>query len=236
MGFLQRLFGRHEGIVTSLGDDKVTPRYSTADGSNNITSEQNVITAPASVSLPTYLHLDPRQGDQRFEVADYYQFEMGSESAVSIRYDEWSEHDPGLERAKAFDEKFYNEVGPEDFARLFWQLARTKKRSERHARFGFVLKCAYSHREIEKMRKLAENLCSAFFAERDATGDSCLESGPYVIHATLLAERGDFDAAISVCQRAVAYGLADGTKGGFEARISRIRGQQARAATKRKNK
>jgi hypothetical protein len=43
--------------------------------------------------------------------------------------------------------------------------------------------------------------------------------------ATVLAERGATDEAIAVCRQAIQFGLADGTKGGFEGRIARI--QQA---------
>ena len=46
--------------------------------------------------------------------------------------------------------------------------------------------------------------------------------------ATLLAERGQFESAIRVCEQAIAYGLSDGSKGGFEGRIERIKKQQAK--------
>ncbi|MGA2507016.1 MAG: hypothetical protein ABSF80_06020 [Chitinispirillaceae bacterium] len=42
-------------------------------------------------------------------------------------------------------------------------------------------------------------------------------------YATLLTERGDFEKAIKVCETAISYGLEDGTIGGFEARINRIK-------------
>jgi len=42
-------------------------------------------------------------------------------------------------------------------------------------------------------------------------------------YATLLTERGDFEKAIQVCEAAIGYGLEDGTKGGFEGRIDRIK-------------
>lgn len=40
--------------------------------------------------------------------------------------------------------------------------------------------------------------------------------------ATLLAEMGDFELAIEVCQKAKGFGLSDGTKGDFAARIERL--------------
>jgi hypothetical protein len=37
----------------------------------------------------------------------------------------------------------------------------------------------------------------------------------FVRLATVLTERGDYGGAINVCQQAISYGLADGTKGGW---------------------
>lgn len=42
-------------------------------------------------------------------------------------------------------------------------------------------------------------------------------------YATLLAERGNYKRAVEVCDIAISHGLYDGTKGGFEARIVRLR-------------
>lgn len=41
--------------------------------------------------------------------------------------------------------------------------------------------------------------------------------------STVLVELGMHDCAIQVCERALEYGLRDGTKSGFEGRIRRIR-------------
>lgn len=40
--------------------------------------------------------------------------------------------------------------------------------------------------------------------------------------ATLLAEDGDVEQAVEVCEKAIAFGLSDGTKGDFQARIARL--------------
>ena len=50
-------------------------------------------------------------------------------------------------------------------------------------------------------------------------------------YATLLAEQGDFDRAVWVCELALYYGLSDGTKSGFSGRIARIRKKQAETHT-----
>ena len=41
--------------------------------------------------------------------------------------------------------------------------------------------------------------------------------------ATLLAERGEHAEAVRVCEQAMSFGLDDGTKGGFQKRIERIK-------------
>ncbi len=47
--------------------------------------------------------------------------------------------------------------------------------------------------------------------------------------STLLNDTGMFDKAIEVCQKAITYGLSDGTVTGFEGRISRIEKAKAKA-------
>jgi hypothetical protein len=41
--------------------------------------------------------------------------------------------------------------------------------------------------------------------------------------ATLMAEDSDFQGAIDVCEAAIGLGLTDGTAGGFESRIERLK-------------
>ena len=41
--------------------------------------------------------------------------------------------------------------------------------------------------------------------------------------AILLTEQGKFQEAINVCHRAINFDVDDGTEGGFEARIERIK-------------
>lgn len=46
---------------------------------------------------------------------------------------------------------------------------------------------------------------------------------------TLLAEDGEYQQAIEVCEKAIGFGLSDGTKGDFPARIARLKKQAANA-------
>ena len=47
--------------------------------------------------------------------------------------------------------------------------------------------------------------------------------------STLLNDTGDFDSAIALCERAIEYGLSDGTVTGFEGRLVRIQKAAAKA-------
>jgi hypothetical protein len=46
-------------------------------------------------------------------------------------------------------------------------------------------------------------------------------------YATFLSENGEYETAIRVCEQAIAEGLHDGTKTGFEGRIARIKKKMA---------
>jgi hypothetical protein len=46
--------------------------------------------------------------------------------------------------------------------------------------------------------------------------------------AKILTDKRQFDKAVEVCETAIGLGFHDGTKGGFESRISKIRKQQQR--------
>lgn len=48
-------------------------------------------------------------------------------------------------------------------------------------------------------------------------------------YATLLAEDGEYDQAIAICEAALAFGLDDKTKSGFAGRIERLQKQKAKA-------
>ncbi len=48
-------------------------------------------------------------------------------------------------------------------------------------------------------------------------------------YATVLAEDEEYDRAISVCEKAIEYGLHDNTKSGFEGRIARIKKKATKA-------
>lgn len=45
----------------------------------------------------------------------------------------------------------------------------------------------------------------------------------FQLYSTLLTELGEYEKAISICEKAITYGLNDGTKSNFQGRIERIR-------------
>jgi len=46
-------------------------------------------------------------------------------------------------------------------------------------------------------------------------------------YATLLTEQGQYERAIEVCEIAISHGLHDGTKGGYEGRMDKIKKKAA---------
>ncbi len=61
----------------------------------------------------------------------------------------------------------------------------------------------------------------------------CLPSVPtFQKYATVLTEDGNYNKAIEVCKLALKYGLHDGSKGGFEARITNIQKKREKESKK----
>jgi hypothetical protein len=48
-------------------------------------------------------------------------------------------------------------------------------------------------------------------------------------YATILTEDEEYEKAISICEKAIEYGLLDNTASGFEGRIARIRKKAEKA-------
>ncbi len=82
---------------------------------------------------------------------------------------------------------------------------------------------AFQH--VAEFREIAPVLASDF-------GGRLPRVPTFATLAMLLTKDGRYPEAISVCEQAMAYGLHDGAKGDFPARIERIRKAEARAPKK----
>jgi hypothetical protein len=108
---------------------------------------------------------------------------------------------------------------------------------DRHYLLVGIVKETYKRRADAAMARECARVAEIHLAEFQelaqalkGDGDGTLPRVPtFQNYATLLAELGDYDRAVWVCELAKYYGLEDGTKAGFDGRIARIRKmQQAR--------
>lgn len=120
------------------------------------------------------------------------------------------------------------------------RIAEIPRRTDPVDRHFYLLRLVdetYSRRHnTKRMRQLCEQVCQQHVREFPRIAKALLDEdakyskNPSLPHvttfqhlATLLTEKGDYSGAIRVCRRAISFGLWDGTKGGYEGRIERIR-------------
>ncbi len=123
-----------------------------------------------------------------------------------------------------------------DLQRMVGALSLKTNPVDRHFLLMNLCREAYRLRKADaNMRKLAREVGLIHVQEFDGLRgplERHLEGLPRVPTfqnlPTLLAEEGEYGLAIDVCRKAIAFGLSDGTKGGFEARIERLKRQAER--------
>ena len=103
---------------------------------------------------------------------------------------------------------------------------------DRHFLLMSIVNVAYRNRKSDsKMRDLCKRISELHIQEFPNIAPALSkEMGgflPWVTtfqhYATVLTEDGEFQKAIEVCEKAIIYGLHDGTQSGFEGRIVRIK-------------
>lgn len=102
---------------------------------------------------------------------------------------------------------------------------------DRHFLLQSIVTETYKLRKEEKYRDLCIEYAEKHLEEFDKIATALKEDMDGVLprvttfqnYSTLLSELGDYERAISVCEVAISYGLADGTKSGFQGRIERIK-------------
>jgi len=141
---------------------------------------------------------------------------------------------------------------PEDYVRkevrrLWGMLGRLDQPADavnRHRLLLGIVQETYKYRKEDvQQRDLCEQIAWQHLAEfpelakalvvNDQTcgGPGTLPQVPtFQCLATLLTEKGEYDRAVEVCERALSFGLSDGTINGFKGRIERIRKKQRREA------
>ncbi|ACN17187.1 hypothetical protein HRM2_41300 [Desulforapulum autotrophicum HRM2] len=102
---------------------------------------------------------------------------------------------------------------------------------ERHVLYTRSIESAYKNRKAssedhDRAIDLSYKYINEFQALKpvvfDRIGDPPRLIPAFKVLAIILEEDGDYDRAVSVCETALANGVDDGTKSGFEGRIQRI--------------
>ena len=102
---------------------------------------------------------------------------------------------------------------------------------DRHFLLQSIVDATYKLRKEDKYRQLCiefaekhlqefPNIAPALKADMEGALPRITTFQNY---ATVLTENGNFEKAIHICELALKYGLHDGTKSGYEGRISRIK-------------
>lgn len=107
---------------------------------------------------------------------------------------------------------------------------------DRHYLLQGIISETYKQRKNKDKLIICRNICEIFLNEwpklADALGRGYGRQLPRILvfpyYATILAEAGENDKAITVCEIAIEYKLNDGTKSGFKGRIERLLKQKSK--------
>ncbi len=140
-----------------------------------------------------------------------------------------------------------NDGQPVKLKELLEQLGRAKSLSDIHFAYLNVVNQTYSHREepetrelfkklaIEHIEKfstirgaLLKNLClqeyePGRYQYKDGRPSNFIHVPTFEYLATVYTEGGEYEKAIEVCEKAIAFGLHDWTKSDYAGRIERIK-------------
>lgn len=138
------------------------------------------------------------------------------------------------EAAKTSDPILAQSPTSEYLDQILEELNTKKDALNRHTYLMKVVDQAYKDRATKSTGRLLEYMAELHIEEfpeiqtalkKDENGD-WPQVPTFRKYAIFLAEHGRFDRAIEVCQKALEHELKDGTKGGFEDRIARIKRKQ----------
>jgi hypothetical protein len=116
-----------------------------------------------------------------------------------------------------------------DVARMVAALDVPTNPIDRHHLLQTLVAETFCLRTSPEMRRICRNAGELHIAEFPTIAPALVRDlglmprvRTFALLATLLAEEGEYDYAIEVCQRAQSHALDDGTKGGYAGRIARI--------------
>lgn len=117
-----------------------------------------------------------------------------------------------------------------DFSRMLKQLYKKGDPIDTHFLYLLLIGQAYNRRKEPEMRALFKKL-AAEHVEKFGTVRTPLIKDigllprvpTFQYLATVYTEDSEYEKAIEVCEKAIAFGLDDGTKSGYQGRIERIK-------------
>jgi hypothetical protein len=117
-----------------------------------------------------------------------------------------------------------------DLSRMIAALDSPTNLVDRHFLLQGIVQATYKRRSEVEMRQLCKKIGYQHVAElKDIAPALRVDfSGllPRIVTfqslATVLVEDGRYEEAIQLCRQAIALGLSDGTKGGYDGRIAKI--------------
>jgi len=127
------------------------------------------------------------------------------------------------------DERF-NASHSGDFNRMMKQLYKKGDPVDTHFLYLSLIDQAYTRRKEPEMRALFKKLAIEHVANFDAIRGPLIKDvgllprvPTFQYLATVYTEDDEYEKAIEVCEKAIAFGLNDGTKSSYQGRIERIK-------------
>ena len=117
-----------------------------------------------------------------------------------------------------------------DLDRMLKQLYKKGDPVDTHFIYLQLIGQAYSRRNEPEMRALFKKLADEHVEKFDSIREQLIKEigilprvPTFQYLATVYTEDNEYEKAIEVCEKAIAFGLNDGTKGGYQGRIERIK-------------
>jgi hypothetical protein len=100
----------------------------------------------------------------------------------------------------------------------------------RHFLLQGIVEQTYKLRKVKHYNDLCLEFCEKHLSELPSLIEALKDEFgglPIILtfqnHSTILTEIGEYDKAIKICENAISLGLEDGTKGGYQGRIDKIK-------------
>jgi|GEM_PF-1979478 len=118
-----------------------------------------------------------------------------------------------------------------DLDRMLKALEKPTNLIDRHFLLMNIVDISYKNRKDPKMENLCVKIAKLHIKEFEEIRKDLLEDfqnslprvSTFQKYATILTEKGKYNEAIAVCEKAIEFGLTDMTKSGYEGRIERIK-------------